>query len=160
MAQTIIFCADGSALSLDAIRRGIEVLKPGDRHILLTVADSPDQALLLGASGFAGGTVTPEVFADMQKDAEDAAVALLNSVVSDLGDAAPESLERIAITGNPGPAVCAFADEVDASTIVLGSRGHGGLKRAVLGSVSDHVVRHAPCAVLIFGDAAETHDNA
>ena len=30
--------------------------------------------------------------------------------------------------------------------------GRGGLKRAVLGSVSDHVVRHAPCAVLMVTD--------
>lgn len=126
---------------------------------MLTVADTPDQALLLGASGFAGGTVTPEVFAEMQKDAETAAVTLLDDVLTDLGETAPESIERIAITGNPGPAICAFADEVDASTIVLGSRGHGGLKRAVLGSVSDHVVRHAPCAVVIFGDSADVHEH-
>lgn len=160
MGHTIIFCADGSDLSLDAIRKGLEVLKPGDRNILLTVAESPDQALLLGASGFAGGTVTPEVFAEMQKDAETAAVTLLDQVTADLGDAVPANLERVAITGNPGPAVCSYADEVDASTIVLGSRGHGGIKRAVLGSVSDHVVRHAPCAVLIYGDAAEVHEHA
>jgi nucleotide-binding universal stress UspA family protein len=31
---------------------------------------------------------------------------------------------------------------------VLGTRGHGGLRRAVLGSVSDHVVRNCPCPVI------------
>jgi len=31
---------------------------------------------------------------------------------------------------------------------VLGTRGRGGLRRAVLGSVSDHVVRNAPCPVV------------
>jgi nucleotide-binding universal stress UspA family protein len=31
----------------------------------------------------------------------------------------------------------------------MGSRGRGGIKRALLGSVSDHVVRNAPCPVVI-----------
>jgi len=35
---------------------------------------------------------------------------------------------------------------------VVGSRGRGGLKRAVLGSVSDHLVRNAPCTVVVTGE--------
>lgn len=159
MTRTIIFCVDGSELSLDAVRKGADLLQPGDRNILLTVADSPDQALLLGASGFAGGTVTPETFHEMQDAAEQAALELLRAAAAALGAAAPANLESVAITGNAGPAICAYADEVGATTIVIGSRGLGGLKRAVLGSVSDHVVRHSPCAVLIFGDAAEIHEH-
>jgi nucleotide-binding universal stress UspA family protein len=31
----------------------------------------------------------------------------------------------------------------------MGSRGHGGIRRALLGSVSDPVVRHAHCPVLV-----------
>jgi nucleotide-binding universal stress UspA family protein len=38
---------------------------------------------------------------------------------------------------------------VDAVAIVVGSRGRGGLKRAFLGSVSDYVVRNAPCSVVV-----------
>jgi nucleotide-binding universal stress UspA family protein len=32
---------------------------------------------------------------------------------------------------------------------VMGSRGHGRIRRALMGSVSDSVVRHAPCPVTI-----------
>jgi nucleotide-binding universal stress UspA family protein len=42
-----------------------------------------------------------------------------------------------------------LAEEIDAGLIVMGSRGHGRLKRALLGSVSDAVVRHAHCPVTI-----------
>jgi nucleotide-binding universal stress UspA family protein len=35
--------------------------------------------------------------------------------------------------------------------MVVGTRGRGGLRRAVLGSVSDHVVRNAPCPVVVVG---------
>jgi nucleotide-binding universal stress UspA family protein len=46
-------------------------------------------------------------------------------------------------------AILNFADEIEAGLIVMGSRGHGGLRRALMGSVSDSVVRHAHCPVLI-----------
>ena len=46
-------------------------------------------------------------------------------------------------------AILDVADEIGAGLIVIGSRGHGGLRRALMGSVSDSVVRHAHCPVLI-----------
>jgi nucleotide-binding universal stress UspA family protein len=53
-------------------------------------------------------------------------------------------------TGDARKEICAFAEEVDASVIVMGSRGLGALKRMVLGSVSSYVVSHATCPVVIF----------
>lgn len=49
----------------------------------------------------------------------------------------------------PGPAIVAYATRVGADLIAMTSHGRGGIARAVLGSVSDHVVRHAPCPVLL-----------
>ena len=59
------------------------------------------------------------------------------------------------LVGDTGPALCDFAAGVSASVIVIGSRGRGGFKRALLGSVSDYVVRNAPCPVLVTGNAGE-----
>jgi nucleotide-binding universal stress UspA family protein len=42
-----------------------------------------------------------------------------------------------------------LAEGLGAGLIVMGSRGHGGLRRTLMGSVSDSVVRHAHCPVLI-----------
>jgi nucleotide-binding universal stress UspA family protein len=42
-----------------------------------------------------------------------------------------------------------LAKEIEAGLVVLGSRGLGGIKRALLGSVSYSVVRHAHCPVLV-----------
>lgn len=42
-----------------------------------------------------------------------------------------------------------LADSWDADLVVLGRRGHRGITEIVLGSVSNYVVHHAPCSVLI-----------
>jgi nucleotide-binding universal stress UspA family protein len=45
--------------------------------------------------------------------------------------------------------IVSLAEEIRAGLIVVGSRGLGGIKRALMGSVSDSVVRHAHCPVLV-----------
>jgi nucleotide-binding universal stress UspA family protein len=60
-----------------------------------------------------------------------------------------DGIELLVRRGDPGPALCQLAEELSAQAIVMGSRGRGGLKRALLGSVSDYVVRNAPCTVII-----------
>ena len=45
--------------------------------------------------------------------------------------------------------IVALAEELEADLIVMGSRGLGGVRRALMGSVSDSVVRHAHCPVLV-----------
>ena len=46
-------------------------------------------------------------------------------------------------------AIVHLAEEIDADLIVIGSRGFGGMKRALMGNVADSVVRHAHCPVLV-----------
>jgi len=50
--------------------------------------------------------------------------------------------------GDPGTTVCTLAETWGADLIVLGRRGHSGLKEFFLGSVSNYVMHHAPCSVL------------
>ena len=51
--------------------------------------------------------------------------------------------------GRPDDQIVWVAEELGAGVIVMGSRGHGGVRRALMGSVSDSVVRHAHCPVLV-----------
>jgi nucleotide-binding universal stress UspA family protein len=51
--------------------------------------------------------------------------------------------------GRPDTAIIDLAEELGAGLIVMGSRGLGGVRRALLGSISDSVVRHAHCPVLV-----------
>lgn len=51
--------------------------------------------------------------------------------------------------GNEAEHITGVAEELGADLIVVGSRGLGGLKRALMGSVSESIVRHAHCPVLM-----------
>jgi nucleotide-binding universal stress UspA family protein len=51
--------------------------------------------------------------------------------------------------GRAAEEIVELAEEIGAGLIVMGSRGHGRLRRALMGSVSDAVVRHAHCPVTI-----------
>ncbi len=45
--------------------------------------------------------------------------------------------------------IVGLAKELEAGLIVMGCRGHRGIRRAIEGSISDAVIRHAPCPVLV-----------
>ena len=51
--------------------------------------------------------------------------------------------------GRADDEIVALAEQIDAGLVVMGSRGLGGVRRALMGSVSDSVVRHAHCPVLV-----------
>lgn len=51
--------------------------------------------------------------------------------------------------GVPGEAIVAAADSENADLIVVGSHGRSGVSRFLIGSVSDYVVRHAHCPVMV-----------
>lgn len=51
--------------------------------------------------------------------------------------------------GKAAAEIVTLGEEIGAGLIIIGSRGRGGIRRALMGSVSDSVVRHAHCPVLV-----------
>jgi nucleotide-binding universal stress UspA family protein len=60
--------------------------------------------------------------------------------------------------GDPAEAIVDAARSENADMIVVGSHGRGALGRALIGSVSDQVVRHAPCPVVVVRSALQGAD--
>ena len=143
---TILLCTDGSELAGRALAAGLAVLAPADRVVVAIAVEPFDTTMISGVSGFGGGTMTPDQY-DSQRAAERAgAEEVLREAVAALGI---EGAETVVVEGEPATALCELAESLPATVMVAGSRGHGGLKRALLGSVSDRLVRHAPCPIVL-----------
>jgi nucleotide-binding universal stress UspA family protein len=69
-----------------------------------------------------------------------------------LADAGLEATP-VALEGDAATEIVRFAAERRSGTIVMGTRGHTGLARLILGSVARNVLLHAPCSVLVVREA-------
>lgn len=150
----MLLCADGSDHSTAALAAGVALLDPATPLIVVTVMAEPDPTLVTG-SGMAGGVVSPEAFDQMEREAGQDATDTASQVRTALG---LDQAEARVLQGDPATAICLLAEELDAAAVVIGTRGHGGIKRAVLGSVSDHVIRNAPCSVIVTGPKGGAED--
>jgi nucleotide-binding universal stress UspA family protein len=146
---TLIVATDGSDLAIQAALAGISLTKRADKLLLVSAVDLVDP--VDDATGHAGPTMTQEEVTASHREAKaegQAAVAATAEALRDVGYE-PEQVETLLIEGDAGPALCRLAADVDASALIVGSRGRGRLKRALLGSVSDYIVRNAPCSVVV-----------
>jgi nucleotide-binding universal stress UspA family protein len=76
-----------------------------------------------------------------------AETTLTNSIRAVAGADSAVSVRPVIRQGNAAQVLLDAADGAD--LLVVGSRGHGGFAEALLGSVSQHCVHHAPCPVVI-----------
>ena len=65
------------------------------------------------------------------------------------GRAAGIDVSFLIWTGDPGDMIVEAAEAEHADIVLVGSHGRGAVGRFFIGSVSEHVVRHAPCPVLV-----------
>jgi len=63
-------------------------------------------------------------------------------------DIDPERVTRTVVSGCPHREIVEFARTHDAGLIVMGTHGYGPLRRLLLGSVAERVLRTAPCPVM------------
>jgi nucleotide-binding universal stress UspA family protein len=146
---TVIVATDGSDLATQAALAGLSLTKHADKLLVVSVLDLLDP--VSDATGHAGPSMTYEQVTESNRQAEadaQAAVTATAEAVRDTGYT-PEEIETRLLEGEAGPALCRLAADVGAAALIVGSRGRGGLKRAFLGSVSDYVVRNAPCPVVV-----------
>ena len=90
----------------------------------------------------------PDLRADVDEAAERASREKLDAEVEAVGGMDKIAGAHVAV-GRPDAEIVRVAEEIGAGLVILGSRGLGPIKRALMGGVSDSVVRHAHCPVLV-----------
>lgn len=137
----ILLAYDGSKASNKALERTIELAKvtPGSSVYVVHAYDFP--------RFFIGEAIAP-VPASVNKDYYDLAVQTTEEVKSRL-EAEGLNATVDMVQGPPAEVVLKYAKEQAVDVIVIGSRGLGGIREFVLGSVSHNVVQNARIPVLV-----------
>ncbi len=149
----ILVGTDGSDDAVAAAAQALGVLAAPDSVIVMSVVQTPAVATSGMESGFAGGMASPETVNAAWVNATEEADEAIDRTVAGFPDGTP--VERRVETGEPGLTLVRVGQEAGADVIVVGSRGRGAIKRALLGSVSTYVANNAGRPVLVIGDAGE-----
>lgn len=144
--DTIVVGVDGSNCAHAALEFAAgEAALRGTRLRIVCAWDIPPA---IYAGGFAPG------FDQETLDAfRDNAETIVRTELAEAKRLQP-SIEVEACTSEGPAAGVLLAEARDASLIVVGNRGRGGFASLLLGSVSQHVVHHAPCPVLVVRESA------
>jgi len=142
----IVAGIDGSPSSLSALRWAIRQAALTGAAVDAVIAwYYPDLAASAGFGMAAGDTGPAYDFGEIAEK------TVTGAVSSTLDPASGVVVRSHVVEGNP---VQALLDaSAGASLLVVGSRGHGGFTEALLGSVSQHLIQHAPCPVVIIRGA-------
>lgn len=146
MPGTIVVGVDGSAASREALRWAAQEADLRGARLVAIHAWAFVSAAPIGDPGM---IPMPAVDFPGQLEAErEAARAELDAAIGDAFAAGPAiEIEKRLVEGDSGDVLA--RESADADLVVVGSHGHSGIKAALLGSVSRHVVEHAACPVVV-----------
>lgn len=116
----------------------------GTQMIVLSAAAPMHSAYAFQDYGDVAPVLTPELLEQQRRYHEDVA----NRYAGQLRGTG-HAIRAEVVTADPREAIVDVATREGIDLIVVGSHGRSGLKRLLLGSVSSHVVSHAPCGVLV-----------
>lgn len=153
--STVLLATDGSDLATAAMAKGVALLGTGHRFITLAVVPP---VFVPTASVSPMDTHPTLADPELEEELEAEQRAAQDTEVNELDQTLGIQAEHLVETGEPGPTICDVADAVGAEIIVIGSHGHGWLKRVLMGSVSTHVLHHATVPVLVIRTDEDPED--
>ncbi|XP_061187783.1 universal stress protein in QAH/OAS sulfhydrylase 3'region-like isoform X4 [Saccostrea echinata] len=137
--RKIVIGVDESAFSEQAFNFYVENFLREDDTLFLV--HTPERYNFVDAST----AVLHELYDEINKKVR----ALENKYQEKIKAAGIKSSKFVTKQGGPGEAIVAVADKEKANMIVTGCRGMGIVRRTLLGSVSDYVLHHSHCPVLV-----------
>lgn len=149
--QVILVATDGSGAADAALSAAIAIAEQtGDELAVITVWRA-----LQGDFGLAYPSTA--MLGDLLEAERTHAESTLEEAASRANTARVPMRARL-VTGDPAERILAYASEVDARLIAIGTRGYGTVASLLVGSVSDAVIRKAPCPVLVVREPERQRD--
>lgn len=146
--RRLLVAVDSSSKAERALVEAIGLAQTNNAKLtVMTVVPAPS------AWALSYGYGEPVNLNGLREQAERSYQTMLEAVVESVPDGLP--VTHVLKHGAAGPAIVDEARAGDHDLIVMGSRGRGGLRSLLLGSVSHHVLQASPIAVLVIGACEE-----
>ena len=145
----ILLATDGSEDAAFAARTAVNLANKTGSELHVVYVEEVPRRLSTSEPTSLEGLIDPEFEEQMRQQAQAAASQFLEEQVQKIKEAGGEIAQAHPRLGRPYAEIVQLAEELDAGMVVVGSTGQGGVRRALLASVSDSVVRHAHCPVLV-----------
>jgi len=139
MFRTILVAVDGSDTARAAFRQAIEEAKvwQADLKTIYVIETGLFTSIPLDN--------TLEALYNLLEREGQEMIEECDSIASDEGVRHSGFIRQ----GHAGSEILAFADEHNADLIIVGSHGKSDVDRLLLGSVSEHVIRHSPITTMV-----------
>ena len=139
--EHVLLAVDGS----EASKRAFESVKEiGEKYpIKVTLLNNYEVPISITA-----GEASTELYLEVEKFLRENAHEILEKAKNELQNS-NLTIETLAVHGDAGSNIVQIATEENCSLIVMGSRGLGSVKSFLMGSVSNYVLHHSKCPVLV-----------
>jgi nucleotide-binding universal stress UspA family protein len=139
----VLLAIDGSEEAGLAAQAATELSKETGSEVHMTFVLPRPEALI------GHHTYSAEVRESVLEQARSEARTFLDGRAEQLRAEGAKVAQAHLRVGEPDKEIIRLSEEIGATMIVMGSRGLGAVSRALMGSVSDSVVKHAHCPVLV-----------
>lgn len=144
----ILIATDGSDFSRRAVEKCGEMLAPGKKNTFKILSGVEHLKPMVAEPFAVSAEHYAQIEADLRKQSKEA-VAEAEETLRAKMPAENIPIETEVFTGSVKRGIVAEAENWNADLIVMGSHGYGFFDRVLLGSISDFVVHHAPCSVMV-----------
>jgi nucleotide-binding universal stress UspA family protein len=150
----ILVALDRASASEDVFAKALGLAKCSQAKLVLLSAIAPNNISYLNPPIYPGGEAISltdaaiKLYLENQEKERKLSLEFLDGLVLRANEANISAEINLQL-GDPARSICDVADTLAVDLIVVGRRGYSGLNELWMSSVSNYVLHHAPCSVLV-----------
>nr|XP_023907415.1 universal stress protein PHOS32-like [Quercus suber]XP_023915418.1 universal stress protein PHOS32-like [Quercus suber]POF06800.1 universal stress protein a-like protein [Quercus suber]POF17199.1 universal stress protein a-like protein [Quercus suber] len=157
--RKILVAVDDGEESMHALSWCLKnVISENSKDTLVLLYVKPPRAVFSALDG-TGYLFSADIMAAVNKYSNDLAECVVEKAKKMCKDLHDVKVETRIEHGDPRDVICQMTEKLGADVLVMGSHGYGLIKRALLGSVSNHCAQNVKCPVLIVKKPKSTATN-